>query len=281
MKIAVTGGSGRIGRAITALALAEGHQIVSIDRVLPEDGDADPNVQFIQADAVDYDQMVQAFKGCDALIHMAAIPAPGQHPDHVIHNNNVVGSYNALRAAVENGIMRICQASSVNAIGLSFSRKAKFDYFPVDEQHPNYSEEPYSLSKWICEAQADSFARRYGDIRIASMRFHWVVADRAAAGERFNRDDSNQTGHLWAYTRFDCAARACLLSLNAGFDGHEVFYILARDTTNDTPSLDLAGEYCPDVPITGDLSGNRSFFSTEKAERLLGWVHDAPDAVQN
>ena len=136
--------------------------------------------------------MLAAFAGCDALIHMAAIPQPFKHPDHIVHNNNVVGSYNALRAAVERGIMRICQASSVNAIGLSYSRAPRFDYFPLDEEHPNYTEEPYGLSKWICEQQADTFARRYEDIRIASMRFHWVVPDRATAGSWFNAPNARE-----------------------------------------------------------------------------------------
>ena len=140
MKIAVTGGSGGIGRAITDLALAQGHGIVSIDRVAP----TEPlnGVSYIQADAADYDALVAAFAGCGAMIHMAAIPSPGRHPDHIVHNNNVVGSYNALRAAAENGIMRICQASSVNAIGQAYSRVPRHDYFPIDEDHPNYAEDP-------------------------------------------------------------------------------------------------------------------------------------------
>lgn len=274
MEIALTGGSGGLGRAIAAEAHRQGHNVVSIDRVAPDDFQEQENLRFIQADIGDYDRLVDAFKGCDALIHMAAIPVPGNDPDHVVHNNNVVGSYNALRAAVEQGIMRICQASSVNAIGLSFSQAPRFDYFPIDEKHPNYCEDPYSLSKWICEQQADSFARRYENIRIASMRFHWAVPDRATAGDRFNQEDGQEGFHLWAYTRFDSAARACLLSLNAGFEGHEVFYILGPDTTNDVPSLELAAKYFPDVPVQGDLSDHRSFFSTAKAEKLLGWKHD-------
>lgn len=128
------------------------------------------------------------------------------------------------------------------------------------------------LSKWICEQQADSFARRYEGIRIASMRFHWVVPDRATAARAYNNPDKEK--HLWAYTLFEPAARACLLSLDAAFEGHEVFYIVAPDTTMDEPSLELAARYYPNVPIRGDLSGHRSFFSTEKAERLLGWMHD-------
>src|SRR5690606_28855526 len=143
MKIAVTGGSGRIGSAITSLALEQGHSIVSIDRAAPASPIADERLTYVTAEVTDYDALVAAFAGCDAVIHMAALPAPFRDPDHIVHNNNVVGSYNALRAAVEHGIMRICQASSVNALGLSFSRAGHFDYLPLDEDHPTYNEEPY------------------------------------------------------------------------------------------------------------------------------------------
>jgi UDP-glucose 4-epimerase len=271
MKIALTGGSGSIGRTILAQAVAQGHSVVSIDRAPPKEPLPD-GVPFVEADIGDYDALVGAFTGCDALVHMAAIPSPFQQPDHVVHNNNVVGSYNALRAAVEVGIKRMCQASSVNAIGLSYSRTWHFDYLPLDEEHPDHNEEPYGLSKWICEQQANSFARRYEDISIASMRFHWAVPDRAMAAKAFNTPGHEQ--HLWAYVDIGAAARACLLSLQADFKGHEVFYIVAPDTIADVPSLELARTYFPDVPIRGDLSGHRSFFSSAKAEKLLGWSHD-------
>lgn len=273
MKIAITGGSGGIGRAITTQALARGDTIVSIDRVAP--AAEQENVRFVLADTSEYEKLAEAFAGCDAVIHMAAIPSPNHHPDHIVHNNNVVGSYNALSAATANGIMRICQASSVNAIGHAYSRMQRYDYFPLDEEHPNRSEDPYSLSKWICEQQGEAFARRHDGIRIASMRFHWVVPAREAAGKYFNVPGPDAWKHLWAYTLFESAARACLMSLDAPFTGHEAFYITAPDTTNDIPSLELAAKYLPDVPIKGDLSGNKSFFSTAKAERLLGWKHNA------
>jgi UDP-glucose 4-epimerase len=270
MEIAVTGGSGGVGRAITGRALAAGHTVVSIDRTPP--AEPQPGVAYVEGNVMDYDLLARAFAGCDGVIHMAAIPSPFRDPDHVVHNNNVVGSYNALRAAVENGVMRICQASSINAVGISFSREPRFDYFPIDEQHPNYTEEPYGLSKWICEQQADSFARRHEDISIASMRFHWVVPDRATAAASPNRQGKGK--HLWGYTTYDAAARACVMSLEAPFHGHEAFYIVAADTTSGEPSLALARTHYPEVPIRGDLSGNRSFFDSSKAERMLGWRHD-------
>jgi UDP-glucose 4-epimerase len=41
----------------------------------------------------------------------------------------------------------------------------------------------------------------------------------------------------------------------------------------DVPSLELKTRYYPDVPVTGDLSGNKGFFNCEKAADLLGWRH--------
>lgn len=275
MKIAVTGGSGRVGGAVVDMALKRGDSVISIDRVEnPNVQEPHPNLTFVQADITDYTAMVDAFKGCDAVVHMAAIPAPGHLPDPVVHNNNVVGSYNALRAAVEVGIDRVCQASSVNAMGLAYSRWPRFDYFPLDEEHPSYNEDPYSLSKWICEEQGNSFARRYEKMVISSMRFHWVVRERPVATQAVGYSQSDAgTKNLWGYTRFDSAARACLLSLEADFKGHEVFYIVGPETVLDIPSLELKEKYFPNVEVRGDLSGNKSFFNCSKAERLLGWKH--------
>jgi nucleoside-diphosphate-sugar epimerase len=275
MKIAVTGGSGRVGKAIVEMALAQGHSVVSIDRVAPNENVDRSDFKYIQADLTDYMAFETALRGCEALIHMAAIPAPGHQPDHVVHNNNVVSSYNGLRAAVEVGIQRVCQASSVNATGLAYSRWPRFDYFPLDEKHPTYNEDPYSLSKWICEEQGNSFARRYESMVISSMRFHWVIPDRQTAVEARRYSQTNAAvKNLWAYTHSDAAARACLLALTADFTGHEVFYITAPNTMADEPSLELKQKNFPDVELRGDLSGHKSFFDSSKAERLLGWKHD-------
>ncbi|MBD3624098.1 MAG: NAD(P)-dependent oxidoreductase [Rhodobacteraceae bacterium] len=288
MRIAITGGRGRIGSAVARQALDAGHDVVSIDLgpapnaapgAAPQ---AAPDSQLVQrlADCSDYDALHRALDGCDALVHLAAIPAPGNDPDHVVHNRNVTASYNALRAAADRGIRRICQASSVNAIGLAFGKRSRFDYFPLDEAHPNYGEDPYSLSKWICEQQADNIVRSFDGTRIASLRFHYTVPDRAIAEQNYVPKSDEAEKHLWGYTLLDPAARACLLSLEDGFAGHEVFYIAAPDTVHHRPSLDLAAEYFPRVPVTGDLGGRNSFFSSDKARRVLGWVHPAHDPDQ-
>lgn len=273
MKIAITGGSGGIGRAVVALALEQGHQAVNIDRTPPEH--PQPGVPFVWADMADFDAVKAALDGCDALIHLAAIPSPTGVPAHVVHNNNVVGSFNAMQAAVEVGITRICQASSVNAIGHSYSHDPRYDYFPIDEVHPTYNEDPYSLSKWICEQQADALCRRHEELRVASLRFHWVVPD-IAMPRRLYADPAlpGRSKSLWAWTRLEAAARACLLGVSADFTGHHPLFIIGPTTVVDRPSLELAREHYPEVPIRGDLAGNAGFFDCSRAEQVLGWKHD-------
>ena len=276
MRIGVTGGNGLIGRAVVDLAVADGHEVVSIDTASPERQAS--RATFRVADVTRYDQLEQAVRGCDALVHLAAIRSPIGRPDYEVHNTNVVASYNALSAAARLGIQRVCQASSINATGAAFSRWPRYDYFPLDEQHPTYNEDPYSLSKWICEQQADSFARRYEAMAIASLRFHLVVPDRAAAARRQSTADEVLAKHLWGYTCLEPAARACLLSLTADLDGHAALYIVAPDTMMDTPSLELRQRYFPEVPVRGNLDGHSGFFDCSRAERLLGWRHDAATA---
>lgn len=274
MKIAITGGSGGIGRALIELALAQGHSVVNIDRVPPPAGSAASGVPFIPAEMSDYEALENAFRGCEALIHLAAIAAPGHHPDQVVHNNNVVGSYNALRAAAEVGITRVCQASSVNAIGHSYSRAPRYDYFPIDELHPTYNEDPYSLSKWICEQQADSFVRRYENMVIASLRFHWVVNTTKLPQQEYGAITPAKAKHLWAYTDTGAACRACLLGVTADFHGHEVFFIIAPETILTVPSIELIQRFYPTVALHAEFSGQRGFFDCSKAERILGWKHN-------
>ncbi len=273
MRIAVTGGTGRVGRAVIAVALAGGHQVMSLDRVAPEEAALPAGVQYRQVDTTEYADLVDGIRGADALIHLAAYPSPHRHPDYAVHNNNVVSSYNALSAAVEVGIRRVCQASSINATGAAYSRRPTYDYLPLDERHPTYAEDPYSLSKWICEEQGDCFARLHSDLSIASMRFHGVVPSREVAVERLSQGAALPK-HLWGYTRADAAAQACVGSLTAGFSGHEAFYLVAPKTMMPgRPTAQLVAEHYPDVPLRRSLRDEEGLYDCSKAERLLGWRH--------
>lgn len=275
MRILVTGGNGDLGRRLTPYLVEQGHAVVSVDRALPSALPIFPGeVRYLIADTADFGEFVGILRGCDAVIHLAAIRSPLNHPDHVVYAVNTLSSYNALSAAAAVGIQRVCLASSINAIGGVFSRAPRYDYFPVDEQHPTYAEEAYGFSKWVLEQQGDMFARRYEAMTIASLRFHWLTESLDEVQKNSARiGDDTVARHLWAYTLYADAHRACLLSLTADFKGHEAFYITAPTTMRPEPSLALAQQYYPTTPIRGDLSGHTSFFNCAKAERLLGWTH--------
>jgi len=272
MKIAVAGGNGDLGRSLIPYLLEQKHTVINIDR-MPSSSFSLQGVNFITADTRDFGQYVGSIRGCDALVHLAAIRAPNKHPDSVVYADNTIGTYNALSAASVCGIKRVCLASSINAIGGAFSRAPRYDYFPVNEEHPTYAEDPYSLSKWVLEQQGGAFARRYEWMTIASLRFHWLLDSREDAIQRTDRDRELGVRHLWAYTLLDEASRAILLSLTSDFNGHEVFYITAPVTAASETSQELARMNYPSTEIRGDLSGHSSFFDCSKAERILGWKH--------
>ena len=272
-RVAVTGAAGRVGRGVLELFRSRGIAVVALDYVEPADMSEDDQVVWSQVDMGDYDKVVGAFDGCDALVHLAAIPRPGTLADARVHANNVVASYNALRAAVEVGISHMCQASSVNAIGGVWSRTPQYDYFPIDEDHGSYVEDPYSLSKYICEQQAGSVARRYASVAISSLRFHLVVPKRAQAVAAYSGEEDVAVKNLWGYVSLAACAGACSLALERAEPGHEVFQIVAPDHVGDLPSMELAEKYYPRVPLRRSLTGCEGFFDCSKAARLLGWHH--------
>ncbi|MEY2847297.1 MAG: hypothetical protein RL076_2843 [Chloroflexota bacterium] len=273
MRIAITGGSGNVGRHVITKAVAQGHTVRNIDRVPPPEGVIPDGVEFVNAELSDYQSFYDAINGFDVLIHLAAIPAPRHHPDHVVHNNNVTSSYNALLAAANCGIKRVTQASSINAIGAVYSRWPTFDYLPVNEEHPTHNEDPYSLSKWICELQGDSIARRYEDMTIASLRFHWVVASLELAQQYASKNSDGNAKQLWAYTLAESAARACLAIIDAPYVGHEVFFIVSPTTVMAEKTSDLIAQWHPNTRVTKALADNEGMYDCSKAERLLGWKH--------
>jgi len=275
MHVAVTGGSGELGQALIPYLLGQGHSVVSLDRVLPANssGTARGDVHWLAADTGNFGEVVAGLSGCEAVVHLAAHRSPWGHPDTVVYTENTASSYNVLSAAATLGINRVCLASSINAIGGAFSRAPRYNYFPLDEQHPTYAEDPYSLSKWVLEQQADAFARRFETMRIASLRFHWILPSRERALALTGAGNPAAARHLWAYTLTAEAARACWLAITADFAGHEAFYIVAPVTAVEEPSLTLAQRFYPQTPIRGDLPGNTGFFNCARARRLLGWQH--------
>ncbi|KAK1083571.1 hypothetical protein LTR33_003182 [Friedmanniomyces endolithicus] len=277
MTIAVTGSSGTVGKEVVKLCAEKGHSVVQIDLVKPAKNDTPNSEVRIANVADDYHAFLKALEGCDALIHLAAIPNPVNKLDADIHNNNVNAAFDGFRAAGELGIKRIAYASSVNAIGLSYSNQPRaWDYFPLDENVEQRLTDSYALAKAETEVQARSFVRWFPGTKIACLRIHEVAPRKEVTDEHAGDWVGSAIGQLWGWVHPVATARACLAAIEHAdnFEGCEIFNVHAPNTAQETPSRDLAKKYFPNAKIDDDWGrGNESFWVTEKIERVLGWKH--------
>ncbi len=187
MTVLVTGGAGRVGTAVTARLVQNGWDV----RVLGIDADVTvPGAAYVQCDILNYDSLRGAMEGCDAVVHLAAIPNPMTVPGHTLFQINAMGTFNLFEAAEAEGIKRIVQASSINAFGC-FWGTAELDirYLPIDEEHPTFTTDVYSFSKQMAEEIGDYYWRRAGISSIA-LRFPgvWSAARREDAARQQRLD---------------------------------------------------------------------------------------------
>lgn len=277
MRIAITGAHGTVGKRLVSVCSRAGHHTIQIDRT-KRDYDGTQNSELKTLDiANNYQDTISAFRGCDAVIHLAAIPDPVGKEDCTVHSNNVNASFNGFRAAAEVGIKKFCYASSVNAIGLAFAnRPLHFDYFPLDEEVDEHPTDPYALAKQEAEVQARAFVDWFPGMNIACMRIHQVAPLKDVQREHREDWENAAVKQLWGWVSPEATARACLLAVEKSdrINGFEVFNISSPTTTQDCPSEELARKYYPRAQIRGDMSGNQAFWTSEKARRILGWTHD-------
>lgn len=268
MKIIVTGSSGQFGQYVVRDLAAAGHDILGVDRV------ADPRLRpSWVCDLGRTGDLFEAFAGAQAVVHLAAIPAPNLAPDSVTFNNNVTGTYNLLKVAADLKIKNVVVASSIAAYGFLYAREmSPPKYLPLDEDHPCQPTDSYGLSKLVGETIASSFAAQT-EASIASLRLPGINFDPqfALIKERSSNPRYRLPG-FWTYIDARDAAEACRLALEAAPRGHTIFNAAAPTSNMREPTDDLLAQYLPSVEKAKDwLVGNWSGMDSSKAERVLGF----------
>jgi nucleoside-diphosphate-sugar epimerase len=277
VRVLVTGGSGHIGKFVVADLVEHGHEVVSVDRkpITRDQIQGQPGVRFREGDTTDVGHMAGAIAGCDAVIHLGAIPAPYHHPDEVVFANNVLGTFAVLQAASLVGIKKAVIASSLSALGTAYAvRLFSPPYAPVDEDIPLLGQDCYALAKEVDERTAEMFHRRVG-MQVLAYRFTWVAnpEDIKPMAETLNADPRHNDWWrlLWSYVDVRDAASACRLGIEVDGLGFEVFNITGSDILNDTPTEELIRAHCPDTELRAPIPGTATAFSIEKARQLLGY----------
>ena len=266
MRIAVTGGSGKAGRATVADLREHGHEVVEVDVAASRDPD-DPT---LIADLTDRGQAFDVLASVDAVAHLAAIPAPNVLPDGETFRINTLSTYQVFSAAATLGLRKVVWASSETLIGIPFEREQP-RYAPIDEDHPRLPEFHYALSKLVGEELAGQFARWSG-IPFVSLRYSNVMeAHDYARFPAWQDDPAERRWNLWGYVAAEDVAQATRLALETETAGHEAFLVAAADTCMTAPSEDLMEAVDPDGPRRRRVPGTETLISIDKARDLLGY----------
>src|SRR5258707_4160796 len=168
-KIVVTGVSGKAGRAVVRDLVEHGYEVLNVD-VTPSH---EPFAPFLKADLTDMGETFEALHGSEAVVHLAAIPAPGLQTDEVTFRTNIASTYNVFSAAIKLGLKRVVWASSETTLGLPVDREQPA-YAPIDEKHPPYPESSYALSKILSEEMARQM-NRWSGIPFVGLRFSNIM----------------------------------------------------------------------------------------------------------
>ncbi len=286
-RVAVTGGAGWIGGWVVRELVAHDYEVVVLDRALPPERMTSrgvqprvPGVHYRLGDHENLADVIEVFHGCEAAIHLSAIPAPGTHPNARVFQTNVMGTFNACEAAALTGLRALALASSINTLGFGY-RTHEFapQFVPVDETHPNLPQDPYGLSKLVGEEIAAAIHRRTaGGLRVVSIRPSAVVRpwQYARAAERFAADPLSGQRSLFSYT--DPRDLATLFRLAIESQQPEAacvaVFAVQDDSWTDRPAREVLPRAYPGterLPGLETLSPTQSPVSNALARRLLGW----------
>jgi nucleoside-diphosphate-sugar epimerase len=265
MRIVVTGGSGKAGRWVVRDLREHDHDVLNVDLVR-DDG---PHGTTLAVDLTDLGECHDVIAGADAVVHLAAIPAPGLKAEGETFRNNILSTYNVFAAATGQGVSRIVNASSETVLGLPFDVPPL--YAPIDEAIEPRPESSYALAKLLGEEMARQAHRRTGT-PIVSLRISNIMEPQDyAAFPGYWADARLRRWNLWSYVDVRDVAQAVRLALEVPVERAEVCIVAAADNVMTRPSADLMAEVFPGVPLKREVQGRETLLSIERARRVLGY----------
>jgi nucleoside-diphosphate-sugar epimerase len=273
MRVLVTGGNGKLGRAVVSELIDHGHEVWVCDRVLRPESP----VRQSRVELTDYGQALEVISergamwpGTDAVVHLAAIAAVGEATESRLFANNVIASFNVFQAARHAGIRNVVWASSETLLGTP--HEVPPPYLPVDEEYPPRPNGIYPLVKDLEEEMALQMCRWDAALKMVGLRFSNIMAgsdyDKLAS---YHADPALRRRGLWAYIDTRDGAQAVRLALEWQATGRHIFVISNSDSVMDRPTPSLVARFFPDVPLKRPVGEFESLQSSDKAKRILGY----------
>lgn len=172
-KILITGADGFIGSHLTEALVRAGYETKAfvlynsfnswgwLDSCV---SDVKGKFEVFSGDIRDPYGVRTAMKGCDAVLHLAAliaIPYSYHSPDTYV-DTNIKGTLNVVQAAKDLGIKKVIHTSTSEVYGTA-------RFVPITEDHPLQGQSPYSASKIGADQIAMSFYNSF-DTPVATIR---------------------------------------------------------------------------------------------------------------
>lgn len=166
MKTLITGADGFIGSHLTEALVRQGHDVRAfvlynsfnswgwLDHCAH---DVQGKFEIFSGDVRDLNGVRTAMKGCDAVLHLAAliaIPYSYHSPDTYV-DTNIKGTLNVVQAARDLGVAKVVHTSTSEVYGTA-------RFVPITEDHPLQGQSPYSASKIGADQIAMSFFTSFG-----------------------------------------------------------------------------------------------------------------------
>jgi dTDP-glucose 4,6-dehydratase len=164
-KILVTGADGFIGSHLTETLVTQGYNVRAFTLYNSFNSwgwlDHSPkeileNLEVFSGDIRDPYGVKEAMKGCDIVLHLAALIAIpySYHSPATYVDTNIKGTLNVVQAARELDLEKVVHTSTSEVYGT-----AKF--VPITEEHPLQGQSPYSASKIGADQIAMSFYQSF------------------------------------------------------------------------------------------------------------------------
>ena len=250
-RIAVTGGSGLLGRYVVRELMADCDVTVIDLKPTPED------VAFVKADMRDLEAVRAALRGHDAVVHLAALDAGIVPQEEAFIDVNLRGTWHVLQAAEEAGAGRVVVTSIVAAVGLGRHNIPPVLPIPLDVNLAPL--DSYGLSKQACEAMARVFVRR-GPLEVICLRPCLVAQPeivygiaRTAAQQDGTAPPPPASGIGWRELREELSptraivspqdvARAFRAALTAPGIRYGTYFVTGPDSCTQRPTIDCVAE---------------------------------------
>jgi nucleoside-diphosphate-sugar epimerase len=263
VRVLVTGHRGMIGRAVHARLRAEGHEVIGLDRTRRDD--------VTKASAV-----ARRARGCDVIVHAAALPNNRAGTPADIMRVNVLGTATVLGEAERVGA-RVVFISTAQALGVIESDSPP-QYVPVDDDYTPRPVLAYGVSKLLAEELCAAFTRRSGLPSICLRPVGVFDDERAARLARVRAQPDPKWERWWelgAFVDLGDFVEAVVLATTADVTGHTRMLVCGDDCASSEPILETLARVHPGVTVRDrdsfERDPHRSLFDSATARAVLGW----------